>query len=402
MNKTYTLKILPQLLIVGMALTLLGTYLYIPSLPLLPSYFSASADLVQWTMSLHFFGMTLAQLLYGPLSDRWGRKPCLMIGAGLFLLGCSLCAIAFDLNHFFIGRFIQGLGGGAIVVLSVAIVRDVYTPQQSIKILATLGMALAGTLAFGPIIGSYITTWFGWKANFGFLSIVSLINVIVLFFGFKETNQQRRSAASGRLFAPYRQIITHRGFFLYALMTAAVFGGLMAFVTGIPFVFESEFDIGVEDFWQYQCLVIVGYFLGNVVSRMGYKIFKLRGIMAVGIMLVVLGGTFFIYNAYFKSTMALMYCWPMMIYLAGMAFVFATAATKAVGFFPNMRGSAAAMLGAFEMMCSSILSGYVSYFHDGTSAATAIAVWVASLTAMAAWIVLTLTSAKLRFRKPKQ
>ena len=145
----------------------LSTDLYLASLPHLTSYFSATPAAVQQTLSMFVIGFGSAQLLSGPLSDRYGRRPVLVGGLATYLLASLACALAPSLSLLVAGRFIQAVGCCTAVVVARAIIRDAYAPAEGARMLAKASSLLSLVPIFGPIAGSYLQVGFGWRAAFG-------------------------------------------------------------------------------------------------------------------------------------------------------------------------------------------------------------------------------------------
>ena len=170
----------PESLSVGALLTALvalgqiSTSIYIPSLPFLVDALDTTAEDVNLTLSVFLFGFAICQLVYGPLSDRFGRRPVLVAGVGLYVAASFACVFATSIETLIAGRFVQGMTACSGPVLGRAIVRDIYGPTRSAKVMAYIGVALAISPAVAPIIGGYLQVWFGWRANFVLLGVVGV------------------------------------------------------------------------------------------------------------------------------------------------------------------------------------------------------------------------------------
>ena len=144
----------------------MSTSMYLPSLPSLADDLHVEAAGVKMTMTVFLAAFAAAQLFFGPLSDRFGRRPALFLGLGLYLLGTAACAVAPNLPALIVGRFVQGFGACAGPAIARAIVRDRYERAEAARVLAYIGMAMAVGPAVGPILGGFLQVQFGWRANF--------------------------------------------------------------------------------------------------------------------------------------------------------------------------------------------------------------------------------------------
>jgi DHA1 family bicyclomycin/chloramphenicol resistance-like MFS transporter len=167
-------------------------HMVVPVLPLLATVFDRGATEAQLVLTLYFIGIATGQLAYGPVSDRFGRRPVLLCGLGLFLGGTVLCAVAWSLPMLIFGRVIQALGGCSGLVLSRAIIRDVYDRDASARAIALVMMAMTLVPALCPAVGAYVTEWFGWRAIFVLLGSLGGIALVLSAMLLRETHSGGR------------------------------------------------------------------------------------------------------------------------------------------------------------------------------------------------------------------
>ena len=160
------------LLVLVTAIAPAALHMVVPSLPLLATVFDAPAANVQLVLTLFLAGIATGQLVYGPVSDRLGRRPVLIAGLLLFLVGTALCGLAWSLPVLIVGRVIEACGGCAGMVLGRAIVRDLFDRERSASAIATITMAMSLAPSISPAIGAYLAEWVGWRADFALLGAV--------------------------------------------------------------------------------------------------------------------------------------------------------------------------------------------------------------------------------------
>ena len=186
------------LLIAIAAVSPLGINLYLPSMPGMARALGVDFTTIQLTLSLYLAAMAVGQLIIGPLSDRFGRRPVLLIGLTVFVIGSLICLAAQNVGLLIFGRVVQAFGGTAGITLSRAIVRDLYGRNQVASMIGyvTMGMAVAPMIA--PTIGGVLETLFGWRASFAFLMVFGGLALLFAFWHLSETNRNRGSAETAR------------------------------------------------------------------------------------------------------------------------------------------------------------------------------------------------------------
>jgi len=225
------------LLVAVSAVSPLGINMYLPSMPGMARAFSVDFTTIQLTLSLYLAAMALGQLIIGPLSDRFGRRPVLLIGLTAFVVGSLICFLAQNVSLLIFGRVVQAMGGSAGITLSRAIVRDLFGRNQVASMIGyvTMGMAVAPMIA--PTIGGVLDTYFGWRASFAFLIVFGGSALLFAVWQLYETNHSRGSADSVReLLRRYGSLFRSRLFWGYTLATSLVSAVFFAFLAGAPYV----------------------------------------------------------------------------------------------------------------------------------------------------------------------
>ncbi len=183
--------VIAVLLTALVAFQALSTDMYLASLPALTRYFSTDVPTVQLTLSVFLIGSALGQLVYGPLSDRFGRRPMLCAGLSVYLASSIACVLAPTIESLIVARFAQAIGSCAGPVLGRAVVRDVHGPVRGARVLAYMSSAMATAPVVAPIVGSYLQVAFDWRANFVVLALFSLAVLLGVLALLAETNRTR-------------------------------------------------------------------------------------------------------------------------------------------------------------------------------------------------------------------
>lgn len=356
------------------ALGPLSTDMYLPSLPALAAIYGTDAASVQLTLSAFLAGFAVTQLVYGPVSDRFGRRPALLFGIALFTLASIGCAFATSVEWLVGWRFVQALGACSGVVLGRAIARDLFEGAHAARALSMMAMVLGLTPAVAPILGGYLHAWFGWQANFFAMALVgSLLGACVLVF-LAESNQRRNPTATHvrpmlRNFAGLARHPRYRG---YVLCVAFSYGGMFSFISGSSFTLSRVFGVGETVFGYCFSLIVFGYLCGGFIGTRLTLRLGVDRMLGVGAACCALGG----------GGMALLQSWawsngldwhwfsligPMMVFTMGLGLTMPQGQAGALQPFPHMAGSAASLMGFVQMTVGAVAGIFVGHALNETA-----------------------------------
>jgi DHA1 family bicyclomycin/chloramphenicol resistance-like MFS transporter len=387
--------IIPALLISGTATSILSTDLYTPSLPHLPAYFGTDASTVKLSMSLNLLGFALAQLIHGPLSDRFGRRPVLLIGMAGFLLSSIACALAASIEMLIAARALQGIMACAQAVLALAIIRDLYDESGAVKILAFHGMAIAVAPVIGPLVGGYVHVLLGWRMNFWIVSIlIGIVTAMMIRYMPETVEPDRTAMAPARLLSSYGDLLARPNFLVHGLLLAGTLMGLFAFVTAAPFVFIDQMGVATDRYGYYYALVLGAFFVGNLLANRAAGRCRSRQLLRAGVAVLVAGGLALILVVYTGGGTPRLLTLAMALYLFGMALIWATSPVMAMAAAPGNAGVASAMLGTLQMAGAALGAFVVGLLHNGSAWALAIAVGAGALAVGLAYLAIPLVSAR--------
>lgn len=244
------------------------TDLYLPALPLIGRELGGSVADVQLTLSIYLFGFAAAQLVLGPLSDRLGRKPVLLAGLFVYLLGSLGCMLAPNISLLVLARLVQAVGACSGPVVGRAMIRDLYAPPDMARILAYVSSAMAIAPMLGPVIGGWLTVWFGWRANFAALLSIALVLAACAWRWLPESNAHRDPLATSpaRIVGNFRTLFADRVFVGYSLCFGAAYGALFSFISGSSFVFIEIYRVPPQWYGASFALAVLGYIFGALMS----------------------------------------------------------------------------------------------------------------------------------------
>ncbi|WP_166266925.1 multidrug effflux MFS transporter [Marinobacter caseinilyticus] len=378
------------LLAAAVALGPLATDMYLPALPSMGANLNAGTDQIQLTLSIYMAGFAIAQLVCGPLADRFGRKPIMIGGFILFALASLGCALATSIDTLLLCRFLQALGGSAGPVLGRAAIRDIYTPREAARIMALLASIMALAPAVAPTLGGLLLGGFGWSSIFLALGIYSLVMALVIAFGIPEplAPAHRQSLRPGHLLRNYRSIALDPSFVGYTLTNSLVFGGLFAFLSGSSFVLIDFLGVKAEHFGFYFASIVAGYILGNLTAmRLGRRLLPDQ-ILLRGLMIATVGGTLMALLAWEKHFSVAAVMLPQAVFMIGVGMVLPQTMAGALANFPTMAGSASALFGCVQMAVAAAIGMLVGHLHTGTSLVMALTIASCGIAALIAYLAL--------------
>lgn len=373
-----------------LAVTPLSIDMPLPALPGLGQAFAGDVARAQLVVSAFLLGFAGAQLAYGPLSDRFGRRPVLLGGLGLYLAATVGCAVAPSLDWLLAGRLVQGLGACAGPVLARAVVRDLHEGARGARVLslATMGMSVAPMAA--PIVGGLVLLVLDWRGIFGVLTLVG----VVLFAGVHrllgETNVVRDAGAvdPGQLARTYAALVTDRRFLGYVVTLMAGSVGLFAFISASPFVLVTVLGLPPHVFGFCFAAVNVGQISGALLSARLTVRLGIDRMIAVGLALYVLGGLVMAGLSVAGVQHVAVVVAGMALYQLGNGIVMPNTMVGAIGPFPRTAGAASALAGFLQMLAGAAAGMTVGRLHDGTARPMALVIAGAAVAAAVGFALL--------------
>lgn len=355
------------MLVAVAAVSPLGINVYLPSMPGMARSLGVDFSTIQLTLSLYLAAVAIGQLVIGPLSDRLGRRPVLLSGLALFVLGSLICLAAPNIGVLILGRAVQAVGGCAGITLSRAIVRDLYGREQAASMIGyvTMGMAVAPMVA--PTIGGVLEMLYGWRAAFVFLAAFGGLTLIVAARQLPETNHNRGSGGSARqLLHGYACLARSRPFWGYTLTTAFSTAVFFAFIAGAAYVMIDLMGRSPVEYGFYFATVSGGYILGNFLSgRFAARFGPDRMILAGTI--VILAAVAAMAAAFAAGLMhpAALFA-PMTFVGVGNGLVIPSGVAGAVSIKPNVAGAAAGLSGSFQIGFGALVAPVVGALLGAT------------------------------------
>ncbi|CAA6603610.1 Transporter of the major facilitator superfamily MFS_1 [Rhodospirillaceae bacterium LM-1] len=367
-------KGLVVLLTAMVAIGPVSTDLYLPSLPAVMRAFNADVASAQLTLSAFMAGFGMMMLVYGPLSDRFGRRPVLLAGMLLYSLASIFCLFVPTIDMLILGRFLQAVGAACGPVLGRAVVRDVYGREGSARVLSYMASAMALAPAAAPILGGFLETWFGWRSNFIALMGFGSAMLLALFALLPETNQHRDPEA----LAPYRllgnllSLLKNRRFMGYTLTMSFSFAALFSFISGSAFVLIDVLGVAPGNFGFCFAAVVAGYMGGSLTAGRFTLRLGLDRMIGLGALLGAGAGLLLTALAIWGPAHWAGVVFPVSLLFFSVGLVLPNASAGAIGPFPQMAGAASSLLGFLQTGIGALAGVLAGHLHNGTAVPMAV------------------------------
>jgi DHA1 family bicyclomycin/chloramphenicol resistance-like MFS transporter len=353
------------LLVLVTAIAPAALHMLVPSLPLLAAVFDAPAANVQLVLTLFLVGIATGQLVYGPVSDRFGRRPVLIAGLVLFLVGTALCGLAWSLPVLIVGRMIEACGGCAGMVLGRAIVRDLFDRERSASAIATITMAMSLAPSISPAIGAYLAEWIGWRADFALLGAVGAAVLVLTVAKLEETHAAPASVSLAGMTRSFVLLLRSPAFRGFAFCTAFTSASWFTFLASAPYLLSEVLHQPPSTYGLMILLPMVGYILGNAaVSRLTVP-FGITRLCVFGLALSLASGVMLAVWCLVDLTPWALFV-PMAISSVGNGLSQPPGIAAGLSVFPRIAGAASGLMGFFQMMIAAAGTFLIGQLPQGT------------------------------------
>ena len=361
-----------RLFIVGLVATTsvgpMAMQLFVPSLPFMARDLAAPIDVAQLALSLSMAAIALANLVYGPLSDRFGRRPILLVGLVLFLIGTAIAAMASSIEMLVLGRIIQAGGSASGMVISRAMVRDVYGAEKAASMIAYLTVAMLAAPYVALIVGGALTDNVGWRASLWLAFVVGAMVTIIAFRIVRETHYENRMPlAPINLARNYTALFGSLEFTGYVLHTSFAAGTFFAFMAAAPYLMVDVLGRPALEFSLWFALLTFTFMGANLAAgRISARI-GLDRMVLLGSLLSLSGGVLFLVILTLFGLTPLTLFLPNALVGAGQGISMPNAQAGAINLSPKMAGTASGLLAFATMGMGAAFSQIVGELADGTA-----------------------------------
>jgi len=380
-----------HVLVLGL-LTAIGPFsidMYLPGFEDIAASLHTTTAMVKLSLSSYFIGISLGQLLYGPLLDRYGRKKPLYAGLALYIVATFVCMQARDIHTLIALRFIQALGSCAAQVAAMAMVRDIFGAEGSAKVLSLLLLVIGASPMIAPTAGGYIVTIWNWRIIFLVLLIVSVVITLLTIFLLPESYPPDKhfSLKPLPIIRNFLGVMRVRQFVVYVFIEAFAFAGLFAYVSGSPAVFMGYFHLDKRTYgWVFAFLSVAFIVLGQLNTLLLRK-YKSEQIVKVALMGQLVVAALFL-AVTLAGWLGLGYTILFLfLFLMFLGFTYPNAAALSLAPFSRNAGTASALLGFFQLGVGALASVAVSVFSNGTALPMVAVIATSSVLAVAVLVI---------------
>src|SRR5436190_3472754 len=365
----------------------LSVDMYLASLPSIGRLLDAPTSQVQLTISAYLVGFACAQVFYGPLSDRHGRRPVLMAALGIYLLATVACALSFSIEMLIGARFVQALGGSGASVLARTIVRDMYEGTRVGRELARMASIMALAPLVAPLIGGVLQTAFGWRSNFVLLFLFDAAALTMVWFLLPETLRHRapERVSVGSTLRTYRRFLADTGFVIHLGIATCCLCGLFAWISSAAFVLQDIYGLSALAFGVAFAVGSSGYMVGTTIAARFVMRWGGGRTMGFGTAAMALGGLLMVLLLAFTSYGGFGLFAALGLYMLGMGMTLAQAQAGALLPFPDRAGAASSLLGFTTQTLSAMVGAILGHTLGSTAWPLAIAMMLVGGLSLLLW-----------------
>lgn len=375
------------LLVISLLTCCVEVDISVPSFPDIANYFNISEGMTQMTIAVNFLGFCLSSILYGPLSDAWGRRKVMLVGNAIMALGACGCFMANNIEFLLISRFIQGIGASTSSVVVFAMIADVYSGAQAGRLIGMMNSLITIFTSFAPIAGSFINETIGWRGSYTIVGIISVISWIALYLWLPETSAPAKLEYR-QVARDFTRLFKSKNFMYASAAPTLMFASWMIFVACSSFLYMDTYGLSIKFYALHQGAVIGAFSLASLYSGrinhfLGAKNSVIYGMWlgVAGTIALVLTSLLFDKAPYF-TTLAMMICG------CGTAISYPVVFSKSMEIFPEIRGTASSAIMSMRSLTCAFFVAASSYFYDGTLLIVALLILFSTILAAFCTIIL--------------
>lgn len=340
--------------------------MYLPGFPDIANDLNTTIGHVALSLSSYFVGVSIGQLIYGPLLDRFGRTKPLYLGLIIYLAASVYCVFVHSADALIIARFVQAIGGCAGMVAARALVRDLFPVEENAKVFSLLMLVIAVSPILAPTLGGYASATFGWHSIFIILSVIALANLVAVFFWLPAGRppDTSKSLLPRPIINSFWSVFKVPQFYTYTFTGSLAASGLYAYIAGSPYIFMELYGVSEKQYGWIFAIIAFGLVSASQVNTLLLKKYTSEQIIRATLIcqgitgiLLFLGAWFHLLNIYTLIALAF-------IFLSTQGFAFPNTSALAIAPFSTSAGTASALMGAIQLGIGAFTTALVSFFSN--------------------------------------
>jgi MFS transporter, DHA1 family, multidrug resistance protein len=370
--------------------------MYLPGFPAIAGDLHTTIAQVQLSLTSYLVGISLGQLLYGPLLDRFGRKYPLYFGLGVYVLASVGCSLVTSVDALILMRFLQAIGGCAGMVAAQALVRDLFPVNQTAQAFSLLTLVIAVSPMVAPTVGGYVATAFGWQAIFIILAIITALILLSIYFVLPAGKgpDPGMSLRPGPVLHNFFSVLRQPQFLVYALVGGVASSAPFAYIAGSPDVFMNIYRVSEREYGWIFAILAFAMIGSTQLNHFLLKRYKSEQVILVTLIYQTVTGLVMAYGTWAGWYGKIELIALMFVFLTGQGLTNPNAAALSLAPFSRLAGSASALMGSLRMGMGGLTSAAVSLLHNGTALPM---VGVMALCALGGLVLLLIGNRRTRF-----
>lgn len=366
---------------------------YLPAMPAVAAEFGVRSALVEQSISTYLLGIAAGQIVCGPLSDRFGRRPILIVGLVLYVLATLICVYAGNIRVLLLGRLVQGLAASVGPAAGRAIVRDLWSGDRAARAMSLIMLVMAFAPMLAPLIGGQVFIHLGWRAIFWLMLGFGVLLLALVGLRLPETTRPENRAAMriGTSFLAYGRVLASGRAWGYLLAGGLSYAVMFAYITGSPFVYIGLFDVSPKHFGFFFGLNVVGLMLGNWLNSRYVTRFGLLRLLGVGVAVSVAATLALLVAAVTQTGGLVALVLGLFVAVGPISMAGANAIAGLLDDYPRHAGAASALFGVAQFGFGALAGALVGVFHSRTATAMALAMALMAVGSFLAWLGLWLS-----------
>ncbi|MGB0629402.1 MAG: multidrug effflux MFS transporter [Alphaproteobacteria bacterium] len=362
----------------------------VPLVPAVAAYFATGTASVQFSLSAVVLGIAIGQLVYGPLSDRFGRKPVILGGICAYVVVAVACANAVSIEALIALRFLQGFFACSGVIVARAVIRDLFDREAGARLFALM-MGIHGIMpTIAPGVSGWLTGSYGWQAVFWAMAGFAAFTGLAILFGLAETNagSDKRSLHPKTVVTNYRQVLRERSFLCYAVCGSFMYGALMAYFAGAPVGLIQYLGLSPLQFGIAMAVPMVGYIGAQIaVARIAHRV-GINGLIHTGAVMAAIAGIGMLAFVVSGNITVYTLMGPVVLLLVSLSFIVPGTTAGAMSPFAHMAGAASSLLGFIQFLAAAAATTAIGLLNDGTPLPMAAMICGCTLSTLLLYLIL--------------